>query len=58
MKLEKDFSLGTLPAVAVLVIGLELRWAFVAAPVLGGIAGVSGYLFAFFRIAGRGAVRP
>jgi zinc transport system permease protein len=42
------FALGTLPAVAVLVIGLELRWAFVAAALLGGIAGVSGYLFAFF----------
>jgi zinc transport system permease protein len=42
------FALGTLPAVAVLVIGLELRWAFLAAAVLGGIAGVSGYLFAFF----------
>jgi zinc transport system permease protein len=42
------FALGTLPAVAVLVIGLELRWAFLAAAVLGGLAGISGYLFAFY----------
>ena len=42
------FALGTLPAVAALVIGLELRWAFLAAAVLGGLAGISGYLFAFY----------
>ena len=42
------FALGTLPAVAVLVLGLELRWAFLAASLLGGIAGISGYLLAFY----------
>jgi zinc transport system permease protein len=42
------FALGTLPAVAVLVLGLELRWAFIAAALLGGLAGVSGYLAAFY----------
>ncbi len=42
------FALGTLPAVTVLMLGLELRAAFVVASLLGALAGLSGYLFAFF----------
>jgi zinc transport system permease protein len=42
------FALATLPAITVLVLGLDLAWAFVAAALLAALAGASGYLFAFF----------
>ena len=42
------FALATLPAVTVLVLGLELRWAFATAAGLGALAGASGYVFAYF----------
>jgi len=42
------FALATLPAVAVLALGLELAWGFAVAAVLGALAGGLGYLIAFF----------
>jgi zinc transport system permease protein len=42
------FALATLPALAALVIGIDLRWAFLFAAVGGALAGGAGYLFAFF----------
>jgi zinc transport system permease protein len=42
------FALATLPAITVLVLGLELTWAFVVAALLAALSGASGYLFAFF----------
>ena len=42
------FALATLPAITVLVLGIELSWAFLVAALLGALSGASGYLFAFF----------
>jgi zinc transport system permease protein len=42
------FALATLPAVAVLALGLELAWGFALAALLGAVSGGLGYLIAFF----------
>ncbi len=42
------FALSTLPAVAIVQLGLRLRLSFVLATVVGALAGGGGYLFAFF----------
>ena len=42
------FAFSVLPAAAVLLLGVRLPWAFALAGVLGALAGVAGYLFAFF----------
>jgi len=42
------FAFSVLPAAAVLLLGVRLPWAFALATVLGALAGVAGYLFAFF----------
>jgi zinc transport system permease protein len=42
------FALSTLPAMAALVLRTGVRSAFAIAAVLGAVAGVGGYLFAFF----------
>jgi zinc transport system permease protein len=42
------FAFSVLPAAAVLLLGVRLPWAFALATVLGALAGVVGYLFAFF----------
>ena len=43
------FALATLPAIAVLILGLDLAWACAAAALLGALAGGLGYLLAFFQ---------
>jgi zinc transport system permease protein len=42
------FAFSVLPASAALILGVRLPWAFALATALGGLAGVAGYLFAFF----------
>ena len=42
------FALSTLPAMAALLLGCGLRLAFLVATLLGALAGVGGYLLAFF----------
>jgi zinc transport system permease protein len=42
------FAFSVLPAAAALLLGVRLPWAFALATLLGALAGVTGYLFAFF----------
>jgi zinc transport system permease protein len=42
------FAFSVLPAAAALLLGLRLPWALAVATALGALAGVAGYLFAFF----------
>jgi zinc transport system permease protein len=42
------FGFSVLPAAAALLLGVRLPWAFALATLLGALAGVTGYLFAFF----------
>lgn len=43
------FAFSTLPAIAALLLGMSLRLTFALATIFGGVAGVAGYLLAFFR---------
>ncbi|MBU8896885.1 metal ABC transporter permease [Corallococcus sp. H22C18031201] len=43
------FAFSTVSAIAALVLDLRLPWTFLAATLAGGIAGVGGYLFAYFN---------
>lgn len=43
------FAFSVLPAAALLILEVPLPWAFVGAAALGALAGVLGYVFAFFR---------